>query len=311
MSKPEPFVAVDVDISGMPGFMMDVQRLFSSELWAISTGDEFKAAMALWGRAWMQVPAGSLPNDERILAAFSGAGAKWRKVRDVALRGFVECSDGRLYHKTLCEDVNVAWDKRLKFRERTAAATAARSARNGQRNVERNDHPVDGDSGQGTETIRNSGGGLETRATAAAAAVPEIEERRAELVRRLNEATGWKLESRNIGQIEKLIADGVSLHDRIIPIAKAVAAELARQGKPAPDTWAYLAKPIADPARVATPAAREVELVWIRPDTPEWQSMLAAGKPESLLRSWLRKSPDGVDAAPIARSALPVQGAAA
>lgn len=157
----------------------------------------------------------------------------------------------------------------------------------------------------------DSGGGLETRATAAAAALPEIEEGRTELVRRLNEATAWKLKPRNIEQIEKLIASGVSLDDRIIPIAKTVAAELSRQGKPVPDTWAYLAKPIMEPDRLCAPASREVDLIWIRPDTPEWQAMLAAGKKESFLRGQLRKSPDGLDAMPIARSALPVHGAAA
>jgi len=156
----------------------------------------------------------------------------------------------------------------------------------------------------------DSGGGLITRATAAAAALPEIEEGRADLVRRLEQATGWKCETRNIGQIEKLIASGVSLDDRILPIAKTVAAELSRQGKPAPDTWAYLAKPIADPARIATPASREIDLVWIRPDTPEWQSMLAAGKKESFLRGQLRKSPDGLEAMPIARTALPSRATA-
>lgn len=134
MSKPEPLVPVEVDISGMDGFLLNVQQLFASELWALSTGDEFKAAVALWGRAWLQVPAGSLPNDERVLAAFSGAGARWKKVRAIALRGFVECSDGRLYHKVLCGDVMTAWEKRVAFRKRTEAATIARRQRNDQRN---------------------------------------------------------------------------------------------------------------------------------------------------------------------------------
>jgi hypothetical protein len=134
MSKPEPFVHRDVDISGMHGFLLNVQQLFASELWALSTGDEFKAAVALWGRAWLQVPAGSLPNDERVLAAFSGAGARWKKVRAIALRGFIECSDGRLYHKVLCDDVMTAWEKRVAFRKRTEAATIARRQRNDQRN---------------------------------------------------------------------------------------------------------------------------------------------------------------------------------
>lgn len=116
--------------------MLNTERLMASELWALATGDEFKAAMGLWCRAWKQVPAGSLPNDERVLAAFSGAGKGWVKVRDVALRGFVECSDGRIYHKTLCDDVRRAAAAKRERQERTKAATEARKAqRSGQRDV--------------------------------------------------------------------------------------------------------------------------------------------------------------------------------
>ena len=140
---PAPLVPHDVDITGLDGFMLDVQRLFSSELWALSTGDEFKAALALWGRAWQQSPPGSLPDDERILAAFSGNPAKWRKLRDMAMRGFVKCSDGRWYHKTLCEDVLRAADKREKFKARTRAATEARRQRDGSKD-DRNDQRNDG-----------------------------------------------------------------------------------------------------------------------------------------------------------------------
>ncbi|HEV2674127.1 MAG TPA: DUF1376 domain-containing protein [Aliidongia sp.] len=130
---PDPPVSPDIDITGLDGFMLNVQRLFASELWALSTGDEFKAALGLWGRAWQQSPAGSLPDDERVLSAFSGAGSKWKKVRDVALRGFVKCSDGRLYHAVLCEDVRNAAKKREAFKERTKAATEARKSRVAQR----------------------------------------------------------------------------------------------------------------------------------------------------------------------------------
>src|SRR5262245_26330048 len=96
MTAPEPFTTPDIDVRDLDGFMLNAERLMASELFALATGDEFKAAVALWCRAWKQVPAASLPNDDRILAAFSGAGSKWRKVRDMALRGFILCSDGRL-----------------------------------------------------------------------------------------------------------------------------------------------------------------------------------------------------------------------
>jgi hypothetical protein len=63
---------------------MDVVRLLDSDLFALSTGDEFKAALALWCKAWLQVPAASLPDDDRVLAIYPAlecAGkscVKWR-----------------------------------------------------------------------------------------------------------------------------------------------------------------------------------------------------------------------------------------
>ncbi len=135
---PEPLTTIDQDISGLDGFMLNAQQLMSSELFALATGDEFKAAVALWCRAWQQYPAGSLPNDDRVLAAFSGSGQRWRKVKEMALRGFVLCSDGRLYHKTLCEDVARAAEAKRKRAERTKAATDARKKERGvERNVDR------------------------------------------------------------------------------------------------------------------------------------------------------------------------------
>ena len=148
---PDPLVAIDIDIAGLDSFMLDIQRLFASELWALSTGDEFKAAISLWGRAWQQTPPGSLPNDERALAAFSGAGSRWKKVKTMAMRGFIECSDGRLYHQVLCKEVLKAAKGREAFRLRTKNATEARRNRNvvtphdrnderdDDRNVDRND----------------------------------------------------------------------------------------------------------------------------------------------------------------------------
>lgn len=126
---PAPLTTIDIDLAGMPGFMLDTERLMRSELMVLSSGDEFKAAVALWCRAWTQSPPGSLPNDERILAAWSLAGRRWPKVRGMALRGFVLCTDGRLYHRVLCEDVLRAWERRQTFRERASRAASPRGQR--------------------------------------------------------------------------------------------------------------------------------------------------------------------------------------
>lgn len=114
-TTPEPLVPAEVDLKGLGGFVLDINRLFSSELFAIGCAEEKWAAFMLWCRAWQQTPAGSLPNDERVLAAFSDAGKRWSKVKTVAMRGFILCADGRLYHPVVCEQVMKAWKGRQSY----------------------------------------------------------------------------------------------------------------------------------------------------------------------------------------------------
>lgn len=115
---PEPLTPPECDVSMLDGFMLNVKRLFASELLAVGTPEECWAAFLLWCRAWQQVPGGSLPNDEKKLAGFSGAGARWKKVREVALHGFVLCSDGRLYHRFLCQEVRRAYTAHMAYQAR-------------------------------------------------------------------------------------------------------------------------------------------------------------------------------------------------
>lgn len=118
---PAPFVSSDIDVRDLDGFMLNVERLLASELVAIGSAEECWHAFMLWCRAWKQLPAGSLPNDERVLASFSGAGKRWSKVREVALHGWVLCSDGRLYHRFVAGEVMRAWQRKLAYRTRREA----------------------------------------------------------------------------------------------------------------------------------------------------------------------------------------------
>lgn len=118
--KPEPLVPVDVDLRGMPFMPLDVARLRDSDLAIEASGDEFRAAVLLWCASWNQVPAGSLPNAEQPLAAYAGFGRDvkgWKKVAKGALRGFVECADGRLYHPVVAEKALDAWAQRVEHRK--------------------------------------------------------------------------------------------------------------------------------------------------------------------------------------------------
>lgn len=126
---PEPMTAPDCDLRGMPYMPLDITRLFDSDLYILSTGDEFKAALSLWAKSFLQVPAGSLPDDARILAHLSGAGPAWPGLSAMALHGWIRCSDGRLYHRTVAQKAREAWAVRRAHRARTAAATAARLSR--------------------------------------------------------------------------------------------------------------------------------------------------------------------------------------
>ena len=120
-----PLVPPDCDLRDFAFMPLDVLRLRDSDLATLATGDEFKAAVMLWCTAWHQIPAGSVPNDERWLARHSGAGPTWKKVREEALRGFVECSDGRLYHQVVAEKALESWGRKLEQRAKTLKARIA------------------------------------------------------------------------------------------------------------------------------------------------------------------------------------------
>lgn len=114
--RPEPMTPPDCTLRGLPWMPLETARLLDSDLFLLSTGDEFKAAVALWCKSWNQIPGGSLPNDERLLEALSGS-KTWKKVRAMALRGWVLCSDGRLYHPVVAEQAAQAWEGRQDHRE--------------------------------------------------------------------------------------------------------------------------------------------------------------------------------------------------
>ena len=130
---PKPMTGPDVDLRDFSFMPLDVVRLRDSDLAAHSTGEEFRAAVILWCASWHQVPAASLPDDDAVVAKLAGFGRdvkEWLKHKKGALRGWVKCDDGRLYHKTVADKANEAWSSKLKQRARTAAARKAKLSRN-------------------------------------------------------------------------------------------------------------------------------------------------------------------------------------
>lgn len=121
---PTPLVPPDVDLRGLEWMPLFGNHLLGSEFHAMCDDAAWRAGVTLWWRAWNQVPAASLPNDDAALARLADLGRDvkaWRRMRERALHGFELCSDGRLYHRFLAKQALVAWDKRLAEREKKRA----------------------------------------------------------------------------------------------------------------------------------------------------------------------------------------------
>ena len=125
IALPAPLTPTDCDLRDFAFMPLDVVRLRDSDLAVVAEADEFRCAVLLWCASWHQVPAGSLPDDDKVLAQYAGYGRvvkEWQKVRAGAMRGWVKCSDGRLYHAVVAEKAKEAWLAKLRQRLKTECA---------------------------------------------------------------------------------------------------------------------------------------------------------------------------------------------
>lgn len=122
---PNPLTPADCDLRDYTFMPLEVQRLRDSDLAALESPTACWSAVLLWCASWHQVPSASLPNDDRVLAQLAGFGrvvAEWKKVREGALRGWIECSDGRLYHPVVAGKAREAWSSKIEQRWKTECA---------------------------------------------------------------------------------------------------------------------------------------------------------------------------------------------
>ena len=127
--RPKPLVASDVVLQDFRFLPIDITRLFGSRFHAIASDSEWRAGVTLWLKSYHQVPAGSLPNDDIELARLAEFGRnlkKFLKIKKNALHGWIECADGRLYHRVVAEKVNEAWTRKQLQRERSRKGNAKR-----------------------------------------------------------------------------------------------------------------------------------------------------------------------------------------
>ncbi|HKV00326.1 MAG TPA: DUF1376 domain-containing protein [Vineibacter sp.] len=119
---PAPLMTQVVDLSGLDYMPLMIADLLRSDAWrkARRRPEVGFYQLNLWVAAFRGKPAGSLPDDDDVLADHAKCALdRWPEVKDAAMHGFVRCADGRWYHRYLClEVIPVAIDRRLRWRER-------------------------------------------------------------------------------------------------------------------------------------------------------------------------------------------------
>lgn len=104
---------------------LHVARLRDSDQAAEVAPEACWYAVLLWAASWHQIPAASLPDNDAVLTRLLGLGRDvrtFRKHKEGAMRGFVLCDDGRLYHPVVAEQAVSAWNSKLQQRWRTECA---------------------------------------------------------------------------------------------------------------------------------------------------------------------------------------------
>ena len=110
-------------------FELDLERIRQSDTWALATPEVRPWLFLLWATSWEQVPCGSLPADDALIAARIGMAPKaFAKARAVLMRGWWPAADGRLYHDTIADRVRAMLDSKTKEAKRKAEYRAKMDA---------------------------------------------------------------------------------------------------------------------------------------------------------------------------------------
>ncbi len=127
--RPEPPVEPGTNLRGFSFIPLEIERLRLSKAWMMAKRNPELAfyMLNLWMASWHEVPAGSLEDDDEVLAnAAMCSLKKWPKIREKVMRTWVKCEDGRLYHPVVCEKVREAWTSKKRHISRAEAGARAR-----------------------------------------------------------------------------------------------------------------------------------------------------------------------------------------
>jgi hypothetical protein len=118
---PPPPIPAGADLTDFPYMPLQVARLRRSKAWLICKRRPDLAfyMLNLWTAAWHERPAGSLEDDDDVLADLAMCSPeRFDKLREAVLRGWVKCSDGRLYHPVVAEVVLEVWEQKCALEAR-------------------------------------------------------------------------------------------------------------------------------------------------------------------------------------------------
>lgn len=128
MSRPAPLAPPEVDLSRLAYFPLYIAKLQKSKAWLLCKRMPTltRPLINLWLYAWQQRPAGSIEDDDDVLAEACGLDFDpFQDLREHLLRGWVKCSDGRLYLPAMVPMVEDGW-KLITGRRKKGKAGAAK-----------------------------------------------------------------------------------------------------------------------------------------------------------------------------------------
>lgn len=250
----EPLTPIECDLRALRFMPVEIERLFRSKAWLQAKRNPALGfyMMNLWARSWHEVPAASLEDDDDVLAdAAMCSPDEWPSVKAAALRGWVKCTDGRLYHPVVAEKALDAWKQKLDFDSRRAGFQKMQSDKGKasaakRRTLKANDNPQPESNRSGTDTqpggnraptdgqpMKGNGNGKVIAKAASIGANPARENARDRLLAlceifQTSPATNPAVIPRWTDELAKLVAEGLDYEKHILPAARAVAAKGSR-----------------------------------------------------------------------------------
>ena len=124
---PDPPYPADTRAKGWK-FELDLERIVDSDTWSLASPDLRPWLLMLWAMSWRSTPTGSLPDDDRLIAARIGMPlAMFQTHRETLLRGWIRHADGRLYHDVITVQVATMLDVRRGDAKRAAKNRAEKN----------------------------------------------------------------------------------------------------------------------------------------------------------------------------------------